>query len=75
VSEIDVAGQDNISAVVDLNYDLSGVSFVFPAQTGSKVGGLTPGTSRESFLYLLFLIATPCPVLPILIQLENQPQM
>jgi hypothetical protein len=75
MSEINVAGQDNISAVVDLNYDLSGVSFVFPAQASSNVSGLTPGTSRESFLYLLFLIATLCPVLPILIQFETQPQM
>jgi hypothetical protein len=71
MSEIDVAGQDNISAVVDLNYDLSGVSLVFPAQASSNVGGLTPGTSRESFLYLLFPIATPRPVLPILIQFED----
>ncbi|KAH9991034.1 hypothetical protein BJV77DRAFT_560799 [Russula vinacea] len=46
MSEIDVAGQDNISAVVDLNYDLSGVSLVFPAQASSNVGGLTPGTSH-----------------------------
>ena len=71
MSEIDVAGQDNISAVVDLNYDLSGVSLVFPAQASSNVGGLTPGTSRESFLYLLFPIATLRPVLPILIQFED----
>jgi hypothetical protein len=72
MGEIDAAGHDNVSAVVDLNYDLSGVSFVFPPQAGSKAGGITPGANREFFLYL---ISTLCPVLPVLIQLETQPQM
>ncbi|KAF8472221.1 hypothetical protein DFH94DRAFT_192159 [Russula ochroleuca] len=46
MGEIDAAGHDNVSAVVDLNYDLSGVSFVFPPQAGSKAGGITPGANH-----------------------------
>lgn len=45
-------GLNNINAVVDLNYNLSGTSFVFPPQAGSNVDGITPSAKRESRLCL-----------------------
>ncbi|KAF8472215.1 hypothetical protein DFH94DRAFT_655780 [Russula ochroleuca] len=39
-------GLNNINAAVDLNYNLSGVSFVFPPQAGSNVDGITPGSKQ-----------------------------
>jgi hypothetical protein len=62
LSRIDAKfGLNNLNAVVGLNYDLSGVSFVFPPQAGSKLDGITLGrlgANRESCLYLRFLIIT-----------------
>jgi hypothetical protein len=53
---------NNIKAVVDVNYDLSGASFVFPPREGSNSEGITPSAKRESCIYLIFLtIATLCP--------------
>jgi hypothetical protein len=38
----------DIEASVDVKYDLSGVSFVFPPQDSSQAGLFTPGANRES---------------------------
>jgi hypothetical protein len=38
----------DIEASVDVKYDLSGVSFVFPPQDSSQAGSFTPGANRES---------------------------
>ena len=50
---------DNINAVVDLNYPLSGISFSFPPESGSQLSGITPSAKRESCLY--FRHAPACP--------------
>ncbi len=52
-------GLNNIKAVVNVNYDLNGASFVFPPQEGSNADGIIPSAKRGSYIYLLFLtIAT-----------------
>ncbi|KAF8502654.1 hypothetical protein F5888DRAFT_1607718 [Russula emetica] len=46
-SRIDATfGLNNIKAVVDVNYDLSGASFVFPPQEGSNSDGITPSAKQ-----------------------------
>ena len=50
-------GIKNLNAAVGLNYNLSGVNFIFPPQGGSDGTGIAPSTKRESCLYLLLLIA------------------
>jgi hypothetical protein len=48
-SEIDAQlALTDIEASVDLKYDLSGISFVFPPQDSSQAGTTTPGSNRES---------------------------
>lgn len=57
-SQIDANfGIKNINAAVGLNYNLSGVTFIFPPKGDSDGTGIAPGTKRESCLYLLHLIA------------------
>jgi len=47
MSRIDATfGLNNIKAVVDVNYDLSGASFVFPPQEGSNSEGITPSAKQ-----------------------------
>ena len=50
-------GIKNLNAAVGLNYNLSGVNFIFPPQGGSDGTGIAPSTKREFCLYLLLLIA------------------
>jgi hypothetical protein len=45
-------GLKNVNAAVDVNYDLTGASFVFPPQDGSKTDGIASSSKRE-FLLLL----------------------
>ena len=59
LSRIDAKFELNdIKAVVDVDYDLSGASFVFPPQKGSHSEGITPSAKRESCTYLTAPIAT-----------------
>jgi hypothetical protein len=53
LSRIDAKFELNdIKAVVDVNYDLSGASFVFPPQEGSNSDGITPSAKREFCIHL-----------------------
>ena len=63
-------GQDSVNAVVDLNYNLTGLSFIFPPQ-GSESDGFTSDAKRK-FLSSHHLHAA----LPkfVLIRLETAPQ-
>jgi hypothetical protein len=72
MSRIDATfGLNNIKAVVDVNYDLSGASFVFPPQEGSNSEGITPSAKRESCIYVIVLtVATLYPTQSI--QLNNR---
>ena len=55
LSRIDAKfGLNDINAVVDVNYDLSGAAFVFPPQEVSNSDGITPSAKRESCIYLIF---------------------
>ena len=51
-------GQDSVNAVVDLNYNLTGLSFIFPPQ-GSESNGFTPDAKRESCLRLIAMLSCP----------------
>jgi len=55
-------GLNNVNAAVEVNYDLSGTSFVFPPQGGSNTNGIASSSKREFYFYFLFLVITmPCP--------------
>jgi hypothetical protein len=47
-------GLQNINAGIEVNYDLSGASFVFPPQDGSQSNGISPSTKREFHFDLPF---------------------
>ena len=49
-------GEDSVNAVVDLNYNLTGLSFIFPPQ-GSD--GITSDTKRESCPRLITMLSWP----------------
>jgi len=52
----------DIEASVDVKYDLSSVSFVFPPQDSSQAGSFTPGANRKSSapaLYLISVVSLP----------------
>jgi hypothetical protein len=66
-------GLNNTKAAVDVSYDLSGASFVYP-QEGSNSEGITPSAKRESCIYLIFhTIATLHPAQSM--QLDNRGQV
>ena len=51
-------GQDSVNAVVDLNYNLTGLSFIFPPQ-GSESDGFTSDAKRESCLRIITMLSCP----------------
>jgi hypothetical protein len=51
-------GQDSVNAVVDLNYNVTGLSFIFPPQ-GSESDGFTSDAKREYCLHLIAMLSCP----------------